>query len=616
MTPISLELRNFRSVRHLLFKFPQGPGLFFMRGVNEVEPRLEGNGAGKSTLWDALYWVQHDHTPAGLRAGDVCMWGEEKGVCVTWVFDVAGTQHTLQRTWGPRSWTLDGQDISKQDNPLQHLIPLSAQTWLCSVHMAQAQPMFLDLKPEAKATLFSQVVDAEQWLERSKRASARAADIDKLLRADEQTLARLEGELAALRRQDPASLSRAWHQQQKEHLQHVEREYEAASVREKQLKADLQQVRDQLQELGNRIGDVELDGQDLLLERGGVPTAEEVQRLRSSISVLQHQHRQAQEVMQELRGQQGTCPHCRQPVTQQHRNTVLAQQQRIAEQAQRERVQQEQELHRMVQEQECADKQLDEVEAKLHDLERQEREAKFQERQLVEQQAQLQHTFDSLEARAAQLECQVCPHTAAEQQHQRQLTSISTQVEGLRQHVQQQQEQYMLCTMWARSFKELRLLQIAQALQQLEVEVNSRLVQLGLVGWSLHFAVDQETASGSVKRGFTVRVSSPHNERTVPWEAWSGGEGQRLRLGAAMGLGDLVRAQTGCDLGLEVWDEPTAWLSPQGVADLLETLAERAVLEGRQIWVVDHRTLGFGRFSGTCTIIKSSTGTRCEQEHA
>jgi len=83
-----------------------------------------------------------------------------------------------------------------------------------------------------------------------------------------------------------------------------------------------------------------------------------------------------------------------------------------------------------------------------------------------------------------------------------------------------------------------------------------------------------------------------------------------LRLAATMGLADLSRSRTGTPLGLEVWDEPTNGLSPQGIRDLLECLQERAQREQRQIWIVDHRSHEFGGFAGGVVVTKTAAGSR------
>jgi ABC-type multidrug transport system ATPase subunit len=79
-----------------------------------------------------------------------------------------------------------------------------------------------------------------------------------------------------------------------------------------------------------------------------------------------------------------------------------------------------------------------------------------------------------------------------------------------------------------------------------------------------------------------------------------------------MGLADLIRSRTGAGIPLEVWDEPTAGLSPQGIRDLLECLRERAAREGRCVWLVDHRSHDFGGFAGGAVVRKTQGGTVIE----
>ena len=80
MTPVSLTITNFGPFRETQkFEFPREPGLYFMWGENQHEPRLEANGAGKSKLWEALVWVIFGKTSRGLKAGDAANWEAGKG---------------------------------------------------------------------------------------------------------------------------------------------------------------------------------------------------------------------------------------------------------------------------------------------------------------------------------------------------------------------------------------------------------------------------------------------------------------------------------------------------------------------------------------------------------
>jgi DNA repair exonuclease SbcCD ATPase subunit len=189
--------------------------------------------------------------------------------------------------------------------------------------------------------------------------------------------------------------------------------------------------------------------------------------------------------------------------------------------------------------------------------------------------------------------------------------TLHDEVDDLRARIADAEGVHYIKQMWVTGFKEIRLREIASALSELEVEVNSAVVALGLNDWSLEFAVDRELKGGTVQRGFNVTVRAPDaKDKPVPWEAWSGGEKQRLRIAGNAGLSDLVRARTGCGLQLEVWDEPTNGLSPEGKTDLFEYLAERARNEARIIILLDHQAHDFGGFAGTCTIIKTPSGSR------
>jgi len=205
------------------------------------------------------------------------------------------------------------------------------------------------------------------------------------------------------------------------------------------------------------------------------------------------------------------------------------------------------------------------------------------------------------------------PYLAMQEQALRDGQRIKQELEDTVRLLDDSRSQHSIFSFWVRGFKELRLQLIAEALTELEIEVNSCIEALGLTGWELNFQVDRETKGGSIQRGFSVLVKSPHNQLAVPWEAWSGGEAQRLRLAGNMGLADLIRSRTGTEINLEVWDEPTKNLSDEGIQDLLVSLKERAIREDRQIWVVDHHSHEFGGFTGGATIRKTKAGSVIEQ---
>ena len=162
MTPISLTIEHFGSiVERQVFMFPAKPGLYFLSGKN---------GAGKSTVWKALTWCMFGKDAKGLKAGDVANWKEPKGASVQFEFanDAdGGYRYTVVRTHSPNTWKLyygepaagDTVDLtSDETNPWNAMLRLDYEMWLNTVLLAQDEPMFLDLKPEAKSALFAEVM--------------------------------------------------------------------------------------------------------------------------------------------------------------------------------------------------------------------------------------------------------------------------------------------------------------------------------------------------------------------------------------------------------------------------------------------------------------------------
>lgn len=625
MKLLRLVLERFGSFEQRTeFVFPDGPGLFFMRGRNDADPRLDANGVGKSTIWAALTWLLFERTVKGLRAGDVCTWGEKGGTEVTLDFQLsADSQWPLRitRTWGPNSWTLhdsyegiaddtfepDVDLVQHPDNPVLAELRCTLAQWLQTVVIASSEPMFLDMRAEAKTAFMADVLGLQQWEDRAARASKQAQDQDEAVRQLEQTVARLEGQVQEAERYAAANVHEAqrWDDNHRADVLELSGHFEELERREHALAKDLRNwrqveeqwaegmkpVRQQWLDLAERVRDAEMRAVHATTVFDAV-----VDRL----AVVQ---RDAEQLADTKR-----CPTCGQELGRDHyehagRHVVQAAQDSIEEVNLLETIATlaDEDLHWLRgHEQEMRDQHnkladvLDGAHHKVDDVQR--------------ELSDVRRKLDAAQQRADELSRRTNPYKAATPPD----LALTLGLETARRELGEARAQHRRLLMWAQEFKAIRLQQMDEALQQLEMEVAGRCVELGLVGWSLQFTPDKVTKKGTVTRGFTVTVLSPYNEQAVPWEAWSGGETQRLRLAGQMGLADLVRARTGADLALEVWDEPTQGLSAQGIADLLECLQARALREQRQIWVVDHHSLGHGGFDGVVTVVRGPSGSSLE----
>lgn len=611
-----LKITNFRSFKdERVFYFPDKPGLYFMQGVNAAEPRLGANGAGKTTVWEALLWCLFDKTSKGLKGGGVCNWTVTKGVKVEAVFHTEQGEVTITRTWGPISWKLvspfgDEEDLTKsKDNPILNLLRLEYAPFLHSILMAQSQPMFLDLKADLKASIFSEVMGLDRWIEYSSAASKKASAQDITTRRLESRLAEIRGKLDG--QQDFSSSISDFERKREAKLGDLEKEYEALLAKSS---ANVNAQKD-YEAKANALRANVVDAKE-----AADAVHKQIRNFRGEQQCLEHELVEANRTVRDLAKlidffeKHDHCPTCDQDIPKRVYEEKVSANRRLLGGAEK-RVKRLEDIlatndkmtgKRLEAEADKANTAVDLISADIDGYEQQAKDAKrnadMAEREL-----------DRLEDRADEITKERNPF----QDMQKKALDEGKQLEDEKQQIIQEldlsNEKYSLYSFWVRGFKDLRLQLIAEALTELEVEVNSCVTALGLVDWELKFQVDRETASGTIARGFSVSVLSPYNSKPVPWESWSGGESQRLRLAATMGLSNLIRSRTGADLPLEVWDEPSAGLSPQGVHDLLEALNHRAHTEQRPIWIVDHTSYSWGGFAGGATITKRKPGSVIEQ---
>lgn len=133
---------------------------------------------------------------------------------------------------------------------------------------------------------------------------------------------------------------------------------------------------------------------------------------------------------------------------------------------------------------------------------------------------------------------------------------------------------------------------------------------MGLAGWSVDISTEYLTKGGEVRQAFSVDIKSPSYDAKTPWELWSGGEAQRLRLASALGLSVMIQRLKGVCFNIEIWDEPVTFLSEEGIQDLLELLKNRSLVLKSQIWLICHTIDSFGGFTGGTHIIKDEKGSR------
>jgi len=234
------------------------------------------------------------------------------------------------------------------------------------------------------------------------------------------------------------------------------------------------------------------------------------------------------------------------------------------------------------------------------------------EKEINEIEYKIQSLFDTMtKLNEIQLELQneINPFIALIDSNKKQLTKLQKNVIISKEKILTYNKYIEVYKYWMKGFKDIRLMLLSEALLGLEISINNSIQKLGLINWEVKLDVDSENKSGKIRKGFSVLIKSPINEKIVPFEAFSGGEGQRIRLALTLGLSEFIKQQRGLDYYFIVLDEPTQHLSEEGILDLLTCLKEES--ENTTIFFIDHKDLiSSGVFSKIIKIEKTDEGSK------
>lgn len=596
------------------FNFELEPGLFYLTGDNQVEPGLGANGVGKSSLFDAWTYLLFAKTARGLKAGDIHAWKSNLLCKLEGKFYLGEELFTLRRTWNPNTLELqrgEGEFEEVTQEQVEILVEFTFESWLAAVLMDQQGAKFMDMSSTDKTSMFSTILGLDYWLECSKRAGEQATFLWDILRDTESFQSRIEGQLEEARGRTFDEKISTWNTSHEEEVQSLKAQVVESRSSAQKHKKSIDKLTKQIAELQE-----EREGAKVLLKekqdkRDSI--AEKLAKWEAEISVIEEKVSSVEKQIVKWDKLSGDCPHCNQPIDAKHKRKELASLQESLEQLEKSQHEKE----------DCvlkSSKVLKQAKGKIAEIREVIEEVESEQAKLTKAKATIEAESKVLMKEAIRLRTRYeeareerNPYVQEKLDHEKRLKNLEAMLVDQKKDVISTKAKHDAAKFWVKGFKEVRFHLIKEALLQFEIEVNSSLQSLGLGDWKMTFSMDEETKSGTIKKGFSVAVQSPHNKEKVKWEAWSGGEGQRLRLAASMGLINLILSRRSYETNVEIWDEPTQYLSEKGVYDLLDTISNRAEMLGKQIWIVDHRTLCYANFKRSFKMVKTKEGSKLEE---
>jgi DNA repair exonuclease SbcCD ATPase subunit len=606
---ITLYIEGFCSFRDpTVIQFPKQAGLFHIRGENKAEPALGGNAVGKSTLSNAICWCFYGKNARGLSGPSVESWDKAK-TDVRVVLELGGSQVEVRRTRKPNNLYL-GSEIVDQ-GVVDDLLNLTYERFLQCVLLGQFGVLFPDMKPTARLDLISQVLDLELWSGASLSAKEKLSSANMDIQNKEKSIHGLGERRFAVNKhlESYDSLVADWQRTQEQSIAWEEAELGELETSVRGLVLDEGKASKKLEATKEKLSEAELAASSAR-KRHSRERENFVQR-RAEWDASKKDWLRAKEALHGLQEQsEDSCPLCGQQIDRSQLDVLVSKAESSLEEARLVmestsdlNLQAKKEAERM---QSCL-AELREAESRASKAHG---DAASLHREIVAELKQQRSDLRRCETKLAGFVAETNPHESGRESIQDTLDELTDKIEEEQVFLYDSVTNHGLLQDWPKLFKELRLWLVEQALDELEIHVNSSLIELGLHDWSISFSVERETKSGTVSRGFDILVMSPMSPEGVPWESWSGGETQRLRVACAAGIAELIRSRTLADPFFEIWDEPTAHLDENGVQDLIAYFGARS--DQRQIWIVDHRSLDSGAFDGSLTVVKDEKGSHVE----
>lgn len=604
-------LENFRSFTEpqsiLIKRMP--PGLYHVAGLNEVEPSLGANGAGKSSLFESLFWCLFGKTSRNIKAGNVVNWAASSASV-----QILTDRGWIKRTQSPNSLRIGGDvadDKEVDQVELEKFLGIDADEFLYSFYFSQFSPSFVDLSPAARMEIYSRVMKLERWEEKSDQARFLRGEYEKEVAQMEQKVARAEASVEAFEQsqKDLEERSSAWQEEHIESLGLAEKKIEKATKKLKALQKGVQEYLEELKELVKASKHANAQLGNALEKAEGLKKHYRAAELRLERASTELENANAVWSRFVDVARKPTCVTCAQGIDKRH---ALKHRRKL--EAVAEACQQKQRVALRAFEEVADDlkncqsalsgykEEADKADAAMRQLKNTAEKNEIYIIAAEQEEADAKQDLKRLAAKRDPYGTERAVLAARVKKAKADLQIVNKELGGVR---------FMASAFefWQKGFKDIRFQLIEESLRQLNAEVNECLVALGLEAWQLEFSVEKETKKGTVRRGFNCDVLNPAVVTgAVPWEVWSGGESQRLRLAAQLGVANMISARTGFDCNLELWDEPTTWLGEEGIKDLLAVLEERAKRYGRVILIADHRSIDFP-FAGTVLVTKTGAGS-------
>jgi len=612
----SIKIQGFKSFsKKQIFNITEDSGFYYIYGENLVEPELEGNGAGKSTLGDALCFCFFGKTSNNLIASNIANWDEKYPCEITVNLEKNNIEYSILRTWKPNLLKVNDEIFSQEQ--LEDLIGYNFKSFLYSIVVAQFSSKFFDLDPSDKMDIFSEIMEdvVSKWEDFSEYTKTKLDNTKIFIDKKQNEIISVESKIQLLNNQKYKEQIEQWGKEHEEEVEDLQKEINNIGKSISQKETELLLNNKLIETNNSKLYGVEKTLKEIIISRI---------KIFKQLDIIKNNKGDKSYLLKDINKQidkflnlstNTLCPTCEEPIKKEKIKKYIDELNSKRKEVEDSLKELNFQLTKLEVKQEEVEEQKETAEKEKNNLNL---EIKGAERDIINLKNIVKTYKEDISSQIdylSSLKKKENPYKNMEEKNNKKKNFLNRKLIYFIEELNILKNNYELYKYWVKGFKEIRFMVISEAIKELEVNINNNLSKLNMKDWYIELDVDSITKKNTVKKGFSVLVKSPINNKLVPFSVWSGGEGQRLRLAGTLGLIDFINSRRGIDCNIEVWDEPTQWLSKKGIDDLLDVLKERSSELNKNIYLIDHRDLdSSGIFSGSIKIIKTKQGSIIEGE--
>jgi DNA repair exonuclease SbcCD ATPase subunit len=557
------------------------PGLYLFSGAN---------GAGKSSFWEAVFWSMYGETASGLKSPDLASWVGGKLYS-----EVEINDKVIRRQWNPNKIYIDG--VEKQQSDLDVLAGYPSTAYQLSVYSGQESESFLDIHHKDRTDLLTSALNLEFWSSCVELCTSEVSGSSTDLKSFEVEVAELRGSLGAVDIEALNLKAGRWEGQHTSKVYEVTKEVRFLEIDSKET---IKRVEAARKEVGDPIEGAYMlatsKKDEILCKLETV--REESTRLEVT---LEHKSKESEVLAERLgffQANQTICPACQQHMDKAHQKKHVSQLEEQIDILGTEIQDLYEKKSKKTGESVDLRNDFNEIQYKIQEISEDRRHFSQHITDLSSTLLTINASLAAKRAELIQLEKEVNPYLQDIAEALTKKRGLHKKMVLLQKKVKVIEQEVASSMFWQSGFRKIRLELLESALAQMTVITNSVLSEVGLGDFIMEYAIDKETKSKTIANGLFFSIYSRAAGKKIPWTSISGGEKQRSRLAAFISLQKVLQSAYNSSFDFEVWDEPTGCLTDAGVEEFLELLRVRAVQEGKRIFLIEHRNLDFGGFSG------------------